>query len=125
MTTHTPTPWRLFTNKDGTKLVGIGDKDGQGILDAGFGVWSWNDPEGIANAKLVVEAVNSHEALKADIARLSGEVELARRAIENAAGRFNLLGGVGLVNGCDPKVGYREMTDTLKQLSRHQSENTR
>jgi hypothetical protein len=23
-TEHTPTPWRVFTNPDGTKLVGIG-----------------------------------------------------------------------------------------------------
>ena len=63
MTNHTPTPWRVFTNPDGTKLVGIGDQEGQGILDCGFGVWSWNDAEGVANANLVVKAVNSHDAL--------------------------------------------------------------
>lgn len=61
--THTATPWRVFKSKDGTKLVGIGGKDGMGILDAGFGVWAWDDPEGIANAELVVRAVNSHEKL--------------------------------------------------------------
>lgn len=60
---HTPTPWRVFTTTDGRKIVGIGDQEGQGILDRGFGVWSWNDAEGIANADLVVEAVNSHAAL--------------------------------------------------------------
>lgn len=60
---HTPTPWRVFTTPDGRKLVGIGDQDGQGILDCGFGVWSWQDPEGVANAGLVVRAVNNHDAL--------------------------------------------------------------
>jgi len=56
----TPRPWRVFTSTDGRKLVGIGSEDGGGILDAGFGVWSWNDAEGIANAEMVVRAVNSH-----------------------------------------------------------------
>jgi hypothetical protein len=63
MSEHSKTPWRVFTNPDGTKLVGIGEQDGEGILDCGFGVWSWNDPEGIANANLVVKAVNCHDAL--------------------------------------------------------------
>lgn len=63
MAEHTPTPWRVFKNKDGTRLVGIGGQDGQGTLDAGFGVWSWDSPEGIANAEMVVKAVNNHEAL--------------------------------------------------------------
>jgi hypothetical protein len=60
---YTPTPWRVFINDDGTKLVGIGSGEGQGILDCGFGVWAWDDAEGIANANLVVKAVNSHDAL--------------------------------------------------------------
>jgi hypothetical protein len=63
MSTSTPTPWRVFTTTDGRKLVGIGADDGQGILDCGFGVWAWNDAEGIANADLVVKAVNNHDAL--------------------------------------------------------------
>ena len=62
---HTETPWRVFTTPDGRKIVGVGDKDGQGILDRGFGVWAWNDAEGIANAELVVRAVNSHDDLVA------------------------------------------------------------
>jgi hypothetical protein len=67
MTDHTKLPWRVFTNPDGTKLVGIGGQDGQGILDAGFGVWAWNDPQGIANAAFVVKAVNSHKELTAKL----------------------------------------------------------
>ena len=63
MSEHSKTPWRVFTTRDGTKLVGIGTQEGEGILDCGFGVWSWNDPEGIANANMVVKAVNSHDAL--------------------------------------------------------------
>ena len=71
MAEHTPTPWRVFTNDDGTKLVGIGSREGQGILDCGFGVWAWNDAEGIANAELVVKAVNNHDALVAHLRRLA------------------------------------------------------
>jgi hypothetical protein len=70
ITGHSELPWRVFTNPDGTKLVGIGSQEGEGILDCGFGVWAWNDPQGIANANLVVEAVNSHAALKARITEL-------------------------------------------------------
>jgi hypothetical protein len=68
MSEHTPTPWRIFTNPDGTKLVGIGGQDGEGILDAGFGVWAWDDPQGMANAALIVRAVNAHAQLIADVA---------------------------------------------------------
>lgn len=41
------------------------------------------------------------------------EIKRLRKALERAAGRFNLMAGVGLVNGADPKVGYRECMDAL------------
>jgi hypothetical protein len=59
MPEHTKLPWRVFTNPSGTKIVGVGGQDGEGILDAGFGVWAWNDPGGIANANFVVKACNA------------------------------------------------------------------
>lgn len=61
----TPLPWKVFTNPDGTKVVGVGGLDGEGILDAGFGVWAWKDPDGIANADFIVKACNSYPAMKA------------------------------------------------------------
>jgi hypothetical protein len=67
----TATPWRVFTTPDGRKLVGIGSQEGEGILDCGFGVWAWDDAEGIANANLVVDAVNNYAALKARIEALT------------------------------------------------------
>lgn len=39
-------------------------------------------------------------------------------ALETAAARFNMMAGVGLVNGADPKVGYRECMDAL-HLAKH------
>ncbi len=63
MADHTATPWKVFTTPDGFKLVGIGSQEGEGILDCGFGVWAWDDAEGVANANLVVKAVNAHDAL--------------------------------------------------------------
>lgn len=48
------------------------------------------------------------------------EVEAQRdalvTALETAAARFNLMAGVGLVNGADPKVGYRECMDVLRAV---------
>jgi hypothetical protein len=38
------------------------------------------------------------------------------KALETAATRFNLMAGVGLVNGSDPKVGYRECMDVLGRV---------
>jgi hypothetical protein len=78
VTSHTPTPWRVYKNPDGTKLVGIGGKDGQGILDSGFGVWAWDDPEGIANAEMVVRAVNAHDALVNAMKEAADEIEQLR-----------------------------------------------
>ena len=79
---HSPLPWRVFTNPDGTKLVGIGGQDGEGILDCGFGVWSWNDPEGIANANLVVEAVNNYTRLTERCEQYKGQVKAGSDEID-------------------------------------------
>jgi hypothetical protein len=72
MSEHSPLPWRVFTHPSGTKLVGVGGKDGQGILDAGFGVWAWEDPQGMANAALIVRAVNAHAQLVAALEEIAG-----------------------------------------------------
>lgn len=60
---HTATPWKIFRTKTGV-YIGVGDKDGQGILDAGFGVWS-DGAEREANASFAVLAVNCHDELVA------------------------------------------------------------
>jgi hypothetical protein len=103
---HTPTPWRLFTNPDGTKLVGIGAQDGEGILDCGFGVWAWNDPEGIANANLIVEAVNNHDRLTSLCESYKTQVEAG--SIEIAA----------------LKSRVEELTKALEQIVNHPEEQT-
>lgn len=59
---HTPTPWKAFRSTDGHVYIGIGDKDGGGIADAGFGMWR-DGPEREANAELIVRAVNAHDEL--------------------------------------------------------------
>ena len=46
-----------------------------------------------------------------DIAK--ARIEALEAALETAAGRFNMMAGVGLVNGVDPKVGYRECRAAL------------
>jgi hypothetical protein len=43
------------------------------------------------------------------------------KALETAAARFNLMGGVGLVNGADPRAGYREAMDALTRFREAQA----
>jgi hypothetical protein len=82
MPEHTKLPWRVFTNPSGTKLVGVGGQDGEGILDAGFGVWAWNDPEGIANANFVVKACNAFP----DLVKALESIVVAERQFRDAMG---------------------------------------
>lgn len=61
MDARTTTPWKVFKASNGY-IVGIGDKDGGGIVDAGFGLWR-DGPEREANAAFIVKAVNAHDEL--------------------------------------------------------------
>jgi len=56
MSEHTPGPWRVFTSPRGTKIIGIGTLDGDGITDCGFGVWRGGSDEAMANARLIAAA---------------------------------------------------------------------
>ena len=95
MTEHTPTPWKVFTTPDGRKLVGIAREDGEGVLDAGFGVWAWKDAEGIANAELVVKAVNSHDALVKSLAdALAAFEDIKRLCADSTDDMLHFIGKV-------------------------------
>ncbi len=62
-TKHTPGPLKVFTaKKDATLYIGVGDADGGGVLDTGFGVWR-DGPEALANAKRIVHTWNCHDDL--------------------------------------------------------------
>ena len=52
---------------------------------------------------------------------MSQNAELVK-ALETAAARFNMMAGVGLVNGADPKTGYQECMDVLNRLVGNQRE---
>lgn len=105
MAKHTPTPWRVFKSKSGTKLVGIGGQDGVGILDAGFGVWSWNDPEGIANAEMVVKAVNNHDKLVKALSESRAALIAFKDAVE-ASQKMNGREYVGLGIQINDAIGH-------------------
>lgn len=64
MSAHTPGPWKVFTTKDGNKVIGIGDVNAEGVADCGFGVWRGGDAEALANAKLMAAAPEMLAALK-------------------------------------------------------------
>jgi hypothetical protein len=89
MSKHTPGPWQVFTTKDGTRFIGIGDADGVGVTDPRFGLWRGGQ-EREANARLIAAAPDLLEALKWAIERLdllaeqSDRAETARAAIIKA-----------------------------------------
>lgn len=79
---HTPGPWKAIITKDGRKLVGVGQENGEGVTDCGFGIWAWGEPEAIANARLIAAAPDMLEALytaKACLERLD-ETEKSKTA---------------------------------------------
>lgn len=57
---HTPGPWRVFMTPDGNRVAGIGEAGGEGVADAGFGLWR-DGPEAEANARLIAAAPETHE----------------------------------------------------------------
>ena len=75
---HTPTPWRVFTSKDG-RYLGVGEETGDGILANGYGMWRDGD-EAIANAALIVRAVNSHAELVAALEGFNLKPEMIQAA---------------------------------------------
>jgi hypothetical protein len=95
---YTPGPWRIFTNTDGSKLIGIGELTGDGIADCGFGLWRGGEAEAIANARLIAAAPDLVEALQnillcpAILDELNGDNETnnavakARAALSKALG---------------------------------------
>jgi len=64
MAEHTKLPWKVFRATNGF-LLGIGDENGEGITDSGFGLWRGESDEAQANAELIVRAVNMHESYEA------------------------------------------------------------
>jgi hypothetical protein len=99
---YTPGPWRVFTTTDGSKLIGIGELNGGGITDCGFGVWRGGDAEAIANARLIAAAPDLIEALQ-DILEYSGGaasalddeyvMDRARAALSKALGEGQVSNG--------------------------------
>jgi hypothetical protein len=87
----------VFTTPDNSKIIGIGERTGDGIADCGFGVWRGGSEEARANALLMAAAPELLAALKWFIDDIDGthtamvdfdrNVELARAAIAKAEGR--------------------------------------
>ena len=88
----TPKPWKVYTAKAGHKVIGIGDANGEGITDSGFGVWRGGSAEAEANAHLISAAPDLYEALR-DLVRTGGDDhmpgywEAAEAALAKAEGR--------------------------------------
>jgi hypothetical protein len=59
---HTVGPWRIFRSTDGQKIIGIGELNGAGVTDCGFGTWR-DGAEQEANARLIAAAPELLEAL--------------------------------------------------------------
>lgn len=76
MERFTPGPWRVFTTRDGNKIIGIGEATGEGIVDCGFGIWRGGDEEALANANLISSAPDLYDLVK--LFQRSVEYEIRR-----------------------------------------------
>src|SRR5690349_20631931 len=66
MSEHTPLPWHVGSTGNFEMVMGF--KDGREVIIAELGLEDHTSlAEDVANAALIVEAVNSHAALKARI----------------------------------------------------------
>ena len=63
MSEHTPGPWRVFDGADHF-IIGIGELNGDGITDCGFGIWRGKSEEAQANARLIAAAPDLLAALR-------------------------------------------------------------
>ena len=91
MSEHTPGPWKVFTTKDGTKVIGIGELNGAGIADCGFGIWRGNSKEALANARLIAaapETAAERDRLREVNAELLAELKDAVDLADNLYGHL-------------------------------------
>lgn len=97
---HTAGPWRVFTSTSGFRLIGIGELNGTGVADCGFGVWRGGSEEAMANARLIAAAPDLLEALEAlRLQALQSDVnnpanEWGREALAMAHAAINKARGV-------------------------------
>ena len=113
MAEHTPGPWRVFTTKDGTKVIGIGELNGAGVADCGFGVWRGGSKEALANARLIAAAPETaaerdrlrevNAELLAALKALLEELNLIRakdtKAVYDSVCRFNAAAAISKAEG--------------------------
>jgi hypothetical protein len=75
---------------------------------------NWTDNPLTDEEKNLIEMAVMFAVRSTQPQSLSAREAILVQALEAAAGRFNMMAGAGLVNGADPKVGYRECMDALK-----------
>jgi len=103
MTKHVPTPWRLAPAKDyaGTELnIDAGERGTGGfICTAGHR----GDEEAEANAALIVEAVNAHEALVSALRVCAGMLACTQsdRSVIKFTGAWAHLGSMTVGQALD------------------------
>ena len=123
-TQATARPWHLDNTagpriyaRDHKGIFPIADIRGWGHLTGkGEGALGLSHDEGAAiqdaNAALIVKAVNRDHHFDELVKALGDAIHM----LETAAARFNMMGGVGLVNGANPKIGYSEIMDELPSI---------
>jgi len=80
---HTPTPWAVFGDDDTVAIVNPRGRAPKNEIVFWSGFDASHYPKQVkANAALIVEAVNNHEALKAENERLRSELEQVKGQVE-------------------------------------------
>lgn len=91
MNEHTPLPWKVYrASNEAGSLLGVGSAEtGVGVTDARGGIWQWEDAEGIANANLIITAVNERPTLLARVRELEEACEHAEAVMSIVEPRSN------------------------------------
>lgn len=94
MSEHTPTPWAVFGDDDTVAIVNPRGRAPKNEIVFWSGFDASHYPKQVkANAALIVEAVNNHEALKAENERLRSELEQAKGQVKKAQATFDEIAG--------------------------------
>lgn len=71
----TPGPWRQVWSTNGHFVIGIAGRDGVGVTDSRFNLWSGDDAEAKANARLIAAAPDLAEACQDAIDHIEALVD--------------------------------------------------
>lgn len=110
----TPGPWEVFRTLNGEAMLGIGDRNAEGVFDCGFGVWR-GEGERDANANFIAAAPALLRQAITDVRARDELLAAHKYAVEGM--QVQLLDGV---TGRDLKIQELQAKNgKLREAARH------